>query len=210
MPTTTCLYSTVINLKSTSRFFGFLGKHGKRLAAFQQYSEPGSLTNKISQKPRQFEALKAALVAGDLAIISSPAVTVLDATTLKTQNVTLSGGSLGVADPCWGKYLGKLTAAFAAIGAQTAAIATETVTFTAPVTGVNMADFSMTRGGTNVPLSGVTVATSDNLTFTLSGLASLTATNGTYVITLTALNSGIVDIYNNPLFANATVTWVKS
>jgi hypothetical protein len=78
------------------------------------------------------------------------------------------------------------------------------------VAGFNVADLSMTRGGSNVPLTGVTITTTDNKVFTINGLTALTGTAGTYVITLTASGAGIVDIYNNTLAANATVTWVHS
>lgn len=212
---TTCLYTTVQNLTGKAHSFGFLGAHGRRLAANEQYSEFGNLLQKVASRfpwsRRRFEALERSLLAQRLAIISTPIGVVQDATTHSSKMLTLTNGTLGVADTCFPPFLGAVTAAFTAIsGPRGTPVPSATLTFTAPVSGFNVADLSMTRGGSNVPLTGVTITTTDNKVFTINGLTALTGTAGTYVITLTASGAGIVDIYNNTLAANATVTWVHS
>jgi hypothetical protein len=214
MPDTNCLYTTVQNLTGKAHSFGFLGAHGRRLAANEQYSEYGNLLQKVASRfpwsRRRSEALERALLGSRLAIISTPIGVVKDATTGNSKMLTLTNGTLGVADTCFPAFKGTLTGAFTAIGAQVAAIATATITFTAPVSGFSVADVAMTRGGSPVTLTGVTVSTTDNKVFTINGLTSLTGTNGNYVITVASAGSGIVDIYNNALSANATVSWTKS
>jgi len=82
---------------------------------------------------------------------------------------------------------------------------TVTINFSEDVTGVAIGDFSLTRDGTNVDISGLTVAGSgDSYTIDLS---SVTATDGTYVLTLNALGSGIQDATGNALAANASDSW---
>lgn len=82
-----------------------------------------------------------------------------------------------------------------------------TVTFNRAVTGVDTADFSLTRNGTNVALTGVTVSGTGS-TYTLNNLTTATSPVGTYVLTLNAANSGIVDSNGLALAASATDTWV--
>jgi hypothetical protein len=86
-----------------------------------------------------------------------------------------------------------------------------TVRFSEPVTGVDKADFTLTRnGGANLIGSGQSVSTSDGgLTWTFGGLWSVTAMAANYVLTLNATNSGITDIAGNPLTAGATEAWEK-
>ena len=80
------------------------------------------------------------------------------------------------------------------------------LTFSKPVTGVNLADFSLTRGGNPVTLTGASV-TGSGASYTITGLSGLTGTDGTYVLKLTAAGSGIVDAAGNALAADATATW---
>jgi hypothetical protein len=87
------------------------------------------------------------------------------------------------------------------------AVSSVPVTFSESVTGVDIADFSLTRDAAPVTLAGASV-TGSGISWTVTGLAASTGTNGTYVLTLTALGSGIQDTVTNALAANASVTWV--
>jgi hypothetical protein len=89
---------------------------------------------------------------------------------------------------------------------RTTPVGTVTITFSEPVTGVDIADFRLTRNGTNVALTGLTVGGS-GANYTLN-LSTVTATSGTYILTLVAAGSGIVDATGSPLAANASDTWV--
>lgn len=64
--------TTVRNISGGSMYFGFLGRHGVRLANNATYIEPGDLSAKLSgNRPKsiaQQKALKAALEAGLLRI----------------------------------------------------------------------------------------------------------------------------------------------
>ncbi len=102
-PVTTGLYTTVENTSGAEKVFGFLGTHGKRLAANETYTVPGDLVTKLGAKRsmRQFKALEAALSVGDLKIVSSPAVYLYDATDEVTRELEISGGVLGTVDPQW-------------------------------------------------------------------------------------------------------------
>src|SRR5262245_46812777 len=75
------------------------------------------------------------------------------------------------------------------------------------VTGVDIADFTLTRNGTSVSLAGLTVGGS-GATYTLN-LSTVTGAAGTYVLTLVASNSGITDANGFPLASNASDTWVN-
>ena len=71
-------------------------------------------------------------------------------------------------------------------------VSTMTVAFNRPVSGVNLADFSLTlNGGANLLTAAQTLSTSDQQTYTIGNLAGLTAADGNYVLYLTAANSGI-------------------
>jgi hypothetical protein len=67
------------------------------------------------------------------------------------------------------------------------------------VNGFDLADLALTRDGAPVSLSGATLTTSNNVTWTLGNLAGLAGPVGTYVLTLTATGSGIADLIGNPL-----------
>ena len=83
-----------------------------------------------------------------------------------------------------------------------------TIQFTEPVTGFDLPDLVLTRDGAAVSLAGATLATADNVTWTLGDLTGLTGTQGTYVLRLTAASSGIVDAAGNALAADAGDTFV--
>ena len=90
------------------------------------------------------------------------------------------------------------------------AVSTLTVAFTEAVTGVDVADFTLTRdGGANLLTAAQTVTASlGGLTWTLANLAPLTAADGTYVLTLKPTGTGITDAAGNVLAGGATDQWV--
>ena len=84
-----------------------------------------------------------------------------------------------------------------------------TITFSEAVTGFDLADLQFTRGGSPVSLDlGQTLATSNNITWTLDGLAMLTAVGGYYVLTLIAAGAGIADLAGNSLAIGASDSFV--
>ena len=100
---TTDLYTTVKNVSGSTAVFGFLGTHGKRLANNETYSVPGDLVTKLGSKKsqRQFKSLEKALLAGDLAIIKSPSVYILDEDGVGTAELAMAGRVLGTTDPSY-------------------------------------------------------------------------------------------------------------
>jgi hypothetical protein len=80
-----------------------------------------------------------------------------------------------------------------------------TIVMSEPVSGVDLADFTLTRdNGANLLTASQTLTTTDNITYTLGNLTSLTTPNGAYRLTLNAAGSGITDAAGNPL-ANSPV-----
>ncbi len=83
---------------------------------------------------------------------------------------------------------------------------TDSVTHDAEsVTGVDISDFTLTRDGNPVSLTGINV-TGSGSAFTLD-LSSVTSPAGNYVLTLTAAGSGIKDQSDNLLATNASATF---
>jgi hypothetical protein len=75
-----------------------------------------------------------------------------------------------------------------------------TVGFSEAISGFDLADLKLARdGGSNLLTGAQTLTTTDNITWTLGGIAGLTGTSGSYVLTLTASGSGITDLVGNPL-----------
>ncbi len=84
-----------------------------------------------------------------------------------------------------------------------------TITFNEPVAGLDLSDLQLTRdGGLNLLLGTESLTTNDQITWTISGLAALTATPGAYEVTLTAASSGIADLAGNLLAVDAADTWL--
>ena len=221
-PTVPAFFTTVINVSGVTRSYGFLGKHGMELAANAQFTEPGNLVSKVAQKNRRsFNALERSVQgytddagnvhAPTLAIIKTPDVFLHDSTSYATKSLTLTGGTLGSADPGWGPTESALTGSFTAITTPTTnPVSTATITFSQVVTGFAVNDLTLTRGGTPVILAGVTLTTSDHKVYTVNGLSSLTGTSGTYVLKVPYATSGITDVDGNPQAADISVTWVHS
>ncbi len=84
-----------------------------------------------------------------------------------------------------------------------------TIVFNSPVSGFDLNDLTLTRdGGANLLTGSQTLTTTDNITWTLGNLSGLTATAGSYLLTLTASGSGIIStISGGALAGNSTETW---
>ncbi|MGB2821228.1 MAG: Ig-like domain-containing protein, partial [Phycisphaerae bacterium] len=83
------------------------------------------------------------------------------------------------------------------------------IVFSEPVTGLDLADMSLTLdGGADLLTGGVSLSTSDYVTWTLGAVGGKTTTPGTYTLTLTAAGSEIEDAAGNPLAGDASDTWV--
>lgn len=102
-PVTSGLYTTVENTSGKAAVFGFLGTHGKRLAANATYTVPGDLVTKLGSQrsQRKFKALETALASGELKIVSSPAVYLYSENDETTSQLALQGRVLGTVDPQW-------------------------------------------------------------------------------------------------------------
>ncbi len=119
-----------------------------------------------------------------------------------------SGGDGGTAS---GSLPGGPTASFVAVSPdpRSTAVSTVTVNFNEDVTGVDLADFSLRRGGVTIPLTavaGASVTQISPMQYTLN-LGNFTGEAGSYVLTLTAAGSGIRDTDNVALQANVTESW---
>ena len=95
------------------------------------------------------------------------------------------------------------TASFATAVPPVDAVA---LSFSRSVTGVDRGDFSLIRDGQPVSLATATLAGSGT-SYTLSGLASLTAYPGNYELSLMASGSGILDANRIPYADNSSVAW---
>lgn len=98
---TSDLYTVVKNISGESRVYGFLGAHGVRLANNATYSVPGDLVTKLGAKrsQRQFQALERALLNETLEIIKSPSVYLLSEQGTQTEELAMSGRTLGTSTP---------------------------------------------------------------------------------------------------------------
>jgi hypothetical protein len=86
-----------------------------------------------------------------------------------------------------------LTATFGGVPPETAvAVRSVTITFARPVTGVTLDDFVLKRGSTLLALTGTTLSTTDNRTYTLAWIPG-TNVAATYTIRLKGQATGIVD-----------------
>ena len=83
------------------------------------------------------------------------------------------------------------------------------IVFNERVSGFTLSSLSLSlNGGPNLLTSSQTLSTSDNTTYTLNNLSSLTTSPGTYVLTFTAAGSGVVDTLNNSPTSNAATSFV--
>jgi large repetitive protein len=84
---------------------------------------------------------------------------------------------------------------------------TITIRFTEAVANFNLADLKLTRDGVPVALTGATLTSSDNVTWTLSNLTSLTAVDGEFRLTLAV--SDIIDLAGNSLSESVNSIWLR-
>ncbi|MGB8169542.1 MAG: carboxypeptidase regulatory-like domain-containing protein [Chthoniobacteraceae bacterium] len=83
-------------------------------------------------------------------------------------------------------------------------VASVNFAFSRAVTGFSVGDLTLARNGGANLLSGTeSLTTTDNITWTLGNLTSLTSTDGTYRLILPASTSGIEDLFGNPLEGDA-------
>jgi len=71
------LFETVVrNTSPDSKFFGFLGAHGVRLAAGATHSQPGNLLTDLAgrRSKRAYNSLVAQLADGSLTVMKTPTV----------------------------------------------------------------------------------------------------------------------------------------
>ncbi|MCY2993082.1 MAG: FG-GAP-like repeat-containing protein [Planctomycetota bacterium] len=88
------------------------------------------------------------------------------------------------------------------------AVSAVDILFSVAVSGFDLADLQLTRdGSSNLLTAAQTLTTSDSITWTLGNLTGLTDTVGSYVLGLTAANSGIRDAVGNALTTDASDAW---
>ena len=92
-------------------------------------------------------------------------------------------------------------------GTTATPMSTVTITFVRPVTGFELADLTLTRGGSAVSLAGATLVTTDSRTFTLGNLGASTAADGLYELTLSGAAAGIADGAGSQLKQATSATW---
>jgi len=92
-------------------------------------------------------------------------------------------------------------------GTSTTPVGSVTIAFVRPVTGFELGDLTLTRGGSAVSLAGATLGTTDSRTFTLGNLGAATATDGVYQLTLAGAAAGIADGAGSQLKQATTSTW---
>lgn len=99
------LGTVVRNNSGGTRFFGYLGRRGKNLAANEQYTHPGDLsqwlvTQRLGRLRKNF---KADLAAGILIIESTPAVILYDFANSHPRQLELNSNVLGFSAPLEGQ-----------------------------------------------------------------------------------------------------------
>ncbi len=84
-----------------------------------------------------------------------------------------------------------------------------TINFSKPVTGFDISDLTLqlNGGSTNLLDAQTTLTTTDNETFTLGGLSTITSPSGIYSLTLNAFGSDIRDTFGNPMLSSPSETW---
>ena len=81
------------------------------------------------------------------------------------------------------------------------------IVFNEAVSGMSIGDLSLTlNGGPNLLTASQTLTTTNNTTFTLGNLASLTSASGVYTLSVAA-NSGITDASKSPLGSGTSYTF---
>jgi hypothetical protein len=87
-------------------------------------------------------------------------------------------------------------------------VSSVTIEFSQPITGFELNDLVLTRDGASVSLTGATLASNDNMTWTLGNLAPSTDRVGTYNLTLLAGSVANADGLLLP--ASASTSWMMN
>ncbi len=82
------------------------------------------------------------------------------------------------------------------------------IVFSEPISGLELGDLDLTRGGADLLTVAQTLTSADDQTWTLGNLAGITSAGGTYTLTLTAQGSGIIDQDSKPLQNDMSTSWV--
>ena len=101
------------------------------------------------------------------------------------------------------------TATITAISPNTrsSALSEMQIVFSEPVYGLTLSALSLTKdGGANLLTSSQILTTTDNITYTLGNLSSITNANGTYTLALTASGSEVADAADNALAGDASAS----
>jgi hypothetical protein len=106
MADTSDLYTTVLNLSGVERFFGYLGRHGKKVPADGQVTVFGNLNSQPGWSLRKQQALERDLLASPpkVTILSTPRPIIQDAApdaplanpTIAATGASANGGTLAV------------------------------------------------------------------------------------------------------------------
>ena len=105
------------------------------------------------------------------------------------------------------------TATITAISPNTrsSALSEMQIVFSEPVYGLTLSALSLNNGaGGNLLTSSQTLTTTDNITYTLGNLSSITNANGTFTLTVTASGSGVSDAAGNALSGNSSASFTIS
>jgi len=115
------------------------------------------------------------------------------------------------ANTAWTTDLTAPTVSIAAItpDPRTTPVDSAAINFSETVNGFDVGDLSLTRDGTVVPLTGVSLTSSNGTAYTLSGLSAATAAAGRYVLTLNVAGAGITDAAGNAPASGATTAWTN-
>lgn len=111
MSDTLCLYTTVKNISGAAQTFSFLPVHGKQMAAGDDYTFFGSIQDRLMTgggrlNLRKSAALEAALLAGQIEIITSPKTSYYDASFGRVKSMNINNNAVTIIDPCFGAYTG--------------------------------------------------------------------------------------------------------
>jgi hypothetical protein len=104
MATTADLYTTLKNISGASRFFGYIGRHGKTLASNAEVTVFGSVIHAFGYNRRKQESLERDLLAGKVTILQTPRPIIRDTApdaalanpTTQATGASANGGTLAV------------------------------------------------------------------------------------------------------------------
>lgn len=106
-----CFYTTYKNTSGARRKFSFLPPFGRELAANEEFTAVGGPSDALargvgSENERILQAFTNAVKAGDLTVTQTPALIIKDTNAPHASKVvTVTGGVLGIADPCYATSL---------------------------------------------------------------------------------------------------------